>query len=288
MLEAAKKRGHDIQLVHPSHLHVVVTSPSQESMVIGPQGPMALPDMIYTRVGSSGPPEAIDVLRYLFGQGIPCVNTSKGLLRSRDKLRSFQILAHHGLPLPQTALLSSQTPIASLLNNFPGPPWIIKLPLSTQGQGVMLLESQRSLLSAVGTLQSLGQRLLLQEFIQEAAGADLRVLVVGGKALAAMRRRSKGDDFRSNLHQGGSAQSVALTPDLCDIAERAASSLGLEVAGVDLLESNRGPLIIEVNGSPGLEGLSAATGRDLADEIVTYLEQRKNAPLPPEEVEQYL
>jgi ribosomal protein S6--L-glutamate ligase len=236
--------------------------------------PDDLPDRVYTRMGSSAPPEAFHVLALLEGLGVPCVNASAGLRLTRDKTTATLALVRAGLPVPPSALVGREAPLEAVFEAVPGPPWIIKLPVSTQGSGVMLAESLRSLRSLCDALHGVGQRVLVQSFVAEAAGADVRVLVVGGRALGAMRRQGQGDEFRSNLHRGGRAAPVALTPALSDVAQRAAAALGLEIAGVDLLESDRGPLIIEVNGSPGLEGLTHATERDIAGEVIEYLVNR--------------
>lgn len=276
-LEAAGRRGHEIKLVDPVRVTLTVSSPPTLHNVLGDNISDSLPDVVFTRMGSSAPPETLHVLRQLELMNILCINTVAALQQSRDKIAAFQILARNELPVPVTALVGRDADLAHAVENVPGPPWIVKIPVSTQGSGVVLAESERSLRSICDAFHGVGQRVLVQAFVAEAAGSDIRVLVVGGRARAAMRRQGQKGEFRSNIHRGGRAEEVKLTAKLSNLAEDAAGALGLEVAGVDLLESELGPVIIEVNGSPGLEGLSAATGRDLADDVVRYLEIRHEA-----------
>jgi ribosomal protein S6--L-glutamate ligase len=283
MLEAAAARGHQVTRVDPTQLHVIATSRPGSPALAGPEveGEDAWPDLVFTRLGSSAPPECFHVLEWLEARSVPCRNRADALRRTRDKATQMLGLLAGRLPLPPTALVGRDSSLDPVVDALAGPPWIVKLPVSTQGSGVILAESRRSLRSICDTLHATGQRLLVQGFVAEAGGADVRVLVVDGTARAAMRRRGEADEFRSNLHRGGTAEEVALTPELVDVAERATAALGLHVAGVDLLEAADGPLVMEVNGSPGLEGLSAATGRDLAAELVTFLEsivEHRTAP----------
>jgi ribosomal protein S6--L-glutamate ligase len=250
---------------------IAATRPGAPALA-GPGVEGSWPDFVFTRLGSSAPPECFHVLEWLEARSVPCRNRADALRRTRDKATQMLGLVAGRLPLPPTALVGRDSPLDPVLEALPGPPWIVKLPVSTQGSGVILAESRRSLRSICDTLHATGQRLLVQGFVAEAAGADVRVLVVDGTARAAMRRRGRADEFRSNLHRGGSAEEAPLTPALVDVAERATAALGLHVAGVDLLESAEGPLVVEVNGSPGLEGISAATGRDVAAEVVSFLE----------------
>ncbi len=272
MLEAAAARGHQVSLVDPMGLHVIAATRPGAPALAGPQVEGRWPDLVFTRLGSSAPPECFHVLEWLEARSVPCRNRADALRRTRDKATQMLELVAGRLPLPPTALVGRDSPLDPVLEALPGPPWIVKLPVSTQGSGVILAESRRSLQSICDTLHATGQRLLVQGFVAEAAGADVRVLVVDGTARAAMRRRGRADEFRSNLHRGGTAEEATLTPALVDVAERATAALGLHVAGVDLLESAEGPLVVEVNGSPGLEGISVATGRDVAAEVVSFLE----------------
>jgi ribosomal protein S6--L-glutamate ligase len=276
-LKAAGRRGHEITLVDPVRVTLTVSSPPTLMNVLGGGLSGPLPDVVFTRMGSSAPPETLLVLRQFELMDILCINSAASLQQSRDKIAAFQVLARSELPVPVTALLARESDRGHVVENVPGPPWIVKIPVSTQGSGVVLAESERSLRSICDAFHGVGQRVLVQAFVAEAAGSDIRVLVVGGRARAAMRRQGQKGEFRSNIHRGGRAEEVKLTSKLSNLAEDAAGALGLEVAGVDLLESELGPVIIEVNGSPGLEALSAAAGRDMADDVVRYLEMRHEA-----------
>lgn len=270
VLDAARRAGHDVELVDPSRLQLELP-PTPAGALYGADGPLTLPERVFTRMGSSAPPMAHDVLHQLETAGVRCVNQAGPLSISRDKARTFQVLAQAGVPLPQTIVLGRRTPLDSALARLGPPPWILKLPVGTQGVGVSRVDSPESLRTVVDMLHGLEQRVLLQRYVEESAGTDIRVLVVGGQALAAMRRRARPGEVRSNLHQGGAGEGVALLPEWSRVAESAASAVGLEVAGVDLLPSRDGPVVCEVNGSPGLEGLQRATGEDLATRVIEFV-----------------
>lgn len=277
VIDAATRAGHDVELVAPAALALEIRGgPEKRLTVIGPYGALPLPDMVFTRMGGSAPEHTFDALRQLEEAGIPAVNSATALEFARDKVRSFQRLAVAGLPLPATVVLGREAPVdAAGLEVLGPPPWIVKLPRSSQGMGVACVDSLASLRSVADMLRALDQRVLVQHYVREASGMDIRVLVVGGEAIAAMRREASGDDeIRSNLHRGGTAEEIGIPPDLEAIAVKAASALGLDVAGVDLLPSKHGPVVAEVNGSPGLAGLEDATGRDLAGLVVEYLASR--------------
>ena len=274
LLAAARDRGHDATLVDPLRASLVISPGAGGLEIRLPAGPAPLPDMVLARTGGSAPAEALHTLRQIEALGVPCVNPSAGIAASRDKLITAQRLAAHGLPFPATALIGRDAPLEPVLERVQGPPWIVKLPVSTQGSGVVLAESLRSLRSICDALHAAGQRLLIQQFVAEAGSSDIRVLVVEGRAVAAMRRTGQGDEFRSNLHRGGQGQLEVSSDALSRLAEEAARALGLELAGVDLLESRSGPLVIEVNSSPGLQGVSAASGRDLTGEVLAALERK--------------
>lgn len=240
----ATSRGHEVTPVRPLSLHGELTG----------EVPQDAPDLIFARTGSAAPSVALDLLRMWELQGIPCINPSSALQLARDKARCYLELHHRSVPIPRTVLLGREAPLEEALRLVPGPPWILKLPVGTKGRAVILVESAASLRSVVSTLQDLSGRLLLQEFVAESRGTDLRVLVLGGRAVAAARRTAGGDEFRSNVDLGGLARPCELTEECRQVAEAAARAVGLEVAGVDLLESSRGPLVLEVNGSPGLQG----------------------------------
>jgi ribosomal protein S6--L-glutamate ligase len=272
ILAAAERAGHDMTLIRPAELTIQISGrPEQAPVLYGVDGPCQLPDLVFTRMGSSAPADAFETLRQLAAVGVPCVNTPQSLEVSRDKARSFLVLARHGVPLPQTVLLGRQSELDQALRLLGAPPWIVKLPVSTQGMGVARVDSVESLRSVADVLHGLGQRVLVQHYVEEAEGTDIRVLVLGGHAVAAMRRRARPGEIRSNLHQGGESEEVALLPEWSRVAEAAARAMGLEVAGVDLLPSRTGPVVCEVNGSPGLQGLEQATQRDLAAEVVAHV-----------------
>lgn len=274
VLEAAARAGHEARLVHPGHLSVVIDGGGGAPRVLDGDGPASLPELVFTRLGSSASAAALDTLDVLERCGVPCVNHAAALRQTRDKARAFVALAAAGLPLPPTVLLGRDTSAKAAAERLGPPPWVVKLPHGTQGMAVTQVGSLPALRSLVDMLRGLEQRIVLQHLIPEAKGVDVRVLVLGGRAVAAMRRTAQGDEWRSNLHRGGQAVAEALTPELREVAERSAAALGLEVAGVDLLPSEPGPVVCEVNGSPGLEGLEQATGRDLASELVATLAAR--------------
>ncbi|MGZ4090651.1 MAG: RimK family alpha-L-glutamate ligase, partial [Bacteroidia bacterium] len=202
---------------------------------------------------------------------------SQALVRSRDKLRSLQILARAGIGIPKTAFASSpkDKDIDSVIENIGGAPCVIKLLEGTQGIGVILAENQKAAKSVVEAFMKLEANMLVQEFIHEAKGADLRVFIVDGQVVGAMKRQAKEGEFRSNLHRGGSATVIQLSNEERATAIKAAKKLGLGIAGVDLLQSSRGPLVMEVNSSPGLEGIEGATGIDIAGKIIEYVERNE-------------
>jgi len=271
---AAGRAGLDVRRVDPRRLDLTL-APGRPPTIAEEGRAVALPDAVFTRMGSSAPTPAFVALRQLEAAGVPCVNASAPLEVARDKARSFQALAAAGVPLPATVVLSAGGRLGeALLEPLGPPPWIVKLPVSTQGLGVARVDSLPSLRTVVDVLRGLAQQVLVQRYVAEAAGTDVRVLVVDGRAVAAMRRRAQGDEVRSNLHRGGKAEAVEPTGELARIAAAAAGALGLRVAGVDLLPADEGPLVIEVNGSPGLEGLEKATGRDLATEVLAPVQNQ--------------
>ncbi|MCB0322708.1 MAG: RimK family alpha-L-glutamate ligase [Bdellovibrionales bacterium] len=270
LIDAARRRGHQAVVVHPFKHHILFAQERQ--FIIGDQSPAELPDGVITRLGSSAPAAALHFIRHLEQQGLTCLNSSASLEKTRNKIRSFYELSRQAVPIPRTAFVSSKSPLPMLLEQMAGPPWIAKLPVGTQGKGVVLVESEASLSSLVDAVEALSGRVMVQEYIAESVGTDLRVLVLGGKAIAAMRRRAPAGDFRANLHRGGSPEPVPLNPELVDVAEQAAAALGLAIAGVDLMEAKNGYLVIEVNGSPGLEGLQSVNETDVGDAVIACLE----------------
>ena len=235
-------------------------------------------DCIIPRIGSSSVDMVVSLLEHLKHLGVPSLNDAQGVVQSRDKFLSLQSLCAAGLPVPRTALARSSERLDRAIEDVGGTPVIIKLREGTQGVGVMKADSPDAARSTVQALWSLRESVLVQEFIAESGGADIRVFIVDGKIMASMMRRSASDDFRSNLHIGGHAQRASLTPQMRQIALDAAQHFGLTVAGVDLLVSDRGPLITEVNPSPGLEGIESVSGLDIAKSIIRAAERRAMAP----------
>ena len=222
------------------------------------------------RIGASVTAAGLAVVRQLEAEGVPVVNGAAGIANSRDKLRALQLLAAAGIDMPRTVLARGGGDIKELVAHVGGLPAILKLIQGTQGVGVMIAHSEPEVESILSTLWDLGQEILLQEFIAESRGRDVRALVVGDRVVGAMRREARSGDFRSNLHRGGEGSALELSAGYAQTAVRAARVLGLDVAGVDLLEAERGPKVMEVNSSPGFEGLERATGLDVAGAIVDH------------------
>jgi ribosomal protein S6--L-glutamate ligase len=272
IVDAAKSRGHAIDVINTLHVHMNITS----SKPVLRHGGRTLPvyDAIIPRIGASVTHYGLAVLRQFEMQGVYPLNESVAIGRSRDKLRALQILAREGIGLPVTAFAHGPRKSEDVIKEVGGAPCVIKLLEGTQGMGVILAETQASAKSIIEAFSAANINILVQEFIKEAGGTDVRALVVGGQVVAAMKRTGKIGDFRSNLHRGGRAESVQLSPDEIDTAVRSARTLGLNVCGVDMLRARRGPVVIEVNSSPGIEGIEAATGVDIAGHIITFLERR--------------
>ena len=232
-------------------------------------------DAIIPRIGASITFYGTSVVRQFEVMGTFSVNESVAISRSRDKLRSLQLLSRKGIGLPRTGFASKPDKVDDLIKNVGGAPVVIKLLEGTQGIGVVLAETKKAAESMIEAFMGLKANILVQEYIKEAGGADIRCLVVGGKVIAAMKRQAAAGEFRSNLHRGGSAEIVKLTPAERKTAVDAAKVMGLNMCGVDILRSNSGPVVMEVNSSPGLEGIETATGKDVATMIFQFLE--KNA-----------
>ncbi len=231
-------------------------------------------DAVIPRIGASITFYGTAVLRQFEMMGVYCVNESVAISRSRDKLRSLQLLSRKGLGLPLTGFAHSTDATQHVIKMVNGAPLVVKLLEGTQGVGVVLAETSKAAESVIEAFRGLNANILVQEFIKEAGGADIRCLVVGDKVVAAMKRQGKEGEFRSNLHRGGSAVVVKITPEERSTAVRAAKVMGLNVAGVDLLRSNHGPVIMEVNSSPGLEGIENSTGKDVAGMIIEFITRK--------------
>lgn len=267
--EAALDRGHDVAIVDYLRCYMDITARRPKVLYKGEE---VRPNAIIPRVGASYTFYGTAVVRQFEMADVFTLNSSDGISRSRDKLRSMQILSRSGVGLPTTSFAHSIQDINGLLDVVGGTPVVVKLLEGTQGLGVVLAETKKAAESVIGAFRQLDANILVQQFIKEAGGADIRAFVVGGKVVAAMRRQGAPGDFRSNLHRGGKAEVIKLSPSERSTAVRAAKSMGLSVAGVDLLQSDDGPMVLEVNSSPGLEGIEGASGVDIADLIIEYIE----------------
>jgi ribosomal protein S6--L-glutamate ligase len=272
IVEAARARGHTIDVINTLHVHMLITS-NQPTLR---HGGKTLPtfDAVIPRIGASVTHYGLAVLRQFEMQGVFPLNESVAIGRSRDKLRAMQILAREGLGLPVTAFAHGPRKAEDVIKEVGGTPCVIKLLEGTQGMGVILAETAPSAKSIIEAFSAANVNILVQEYIHEAGGSDVRALVVGDRVVAAMKRTGKIGDFRSNLHRGGKAESAELSETERTTALRAATALGLNVCGVDMLRSKRGPLVLEVNSSPGIEGMETATGVDVAGAMITFLEQQ--------------
>ncbi|HZH42708.1 MAG TPA: 30S ribosomal protein S6--L-glutamate ligase [Lysobacter sp.] len=270
LVEAARVRGHSARVLDPLRCYMRIAEGSFEIHYKGRE--ITGYDAVLPRVGASVTRYGTAVLRQFELMGTYTPNSSDAILRARDKLRCHQLLAAEGIGMPITVFGDNPDDTHDLLSMLGPPPHVIKLNEGTQGAGVMLAEKLSASRGVIEALRGLYANFLVQEFVAEAKGADLRCFVVGGRVIAAMRRQAPKGDFRSNLHRGGSARPVRPTEAEAEVAVRAAAAVGLGVAGVDLIRSQRGPLVLEVNASPGLEGIEQATGVDVAGAILEYIE----------------
>lgn len=275
IIEAGQKRGHDMLVV--DHMKCVLVIEQGRPHIYFNGNELTDVQAVIPRIGASATFYGSAVVRQFEMMKIFTAAESQALVRSRDKLRCLQILARAGIGIPKTAFASSpkDRDIDSVIQNIGGAPCVIKLLEGTQGIGVILAENQKAAKSVVEAFLKLEANMLVQEFVKEAGGADLRAFVVDGQVVGAMKRQAKEGEFRSNLHRGGSAKVIQLTAEERATAIKAARKLGLGVAGVDLLQSKRGPLVMEVNSSPGLEGIEGATGVDIAGKIIEYVERNE-------------
>jgi ribosomal protein S6--L-glutamate ligase len=272
LIEAARTRGHTVRVLDPLRCYMRIAPGSFEMHYKGRV--LSDYDAVLPRIGASVTFYGTAVLRQFEMMGVYTPNGSDAILRARDKLRCHQLLAKQDIGLPRTVFGDNPDDTADLLRMLGKPPHIIKLTEGSQGNGVILAERASASRSVIEAFRGLYANFLVQEFIGEAKGSDVRCFVVGSEVVAAMRRQARKGEFRSNLHRGGSAKAVTLTTDERETAIRAAKVMGLNVAGVDLLRSKRGPLVLEVNSSPGLEGIEGATGLDVAGQIIEYVDAR--------------
>ena len=271
IVEAAKERGHDIDVVDHVRCYINITSHRPTVRYRGEELPYF--DAVIPRIGASVTFYGTAVLRQFEMMGVYPVNESVAISRSRDKLRSLQLLARKGIGLPVTVFAHRTSQAEEILDMIGGAPVIIKLLEGTQGIGVVLGETQKAAESIIQAFGGVNTNILVQEFIKEAGGEDIRCIVLGEKVVATMKRKGKEGDFRSNIHRGGTAEKVKITPQERATAVGAAKAMGLNFCGVDMLRSNHGPVVMEVNSSPGLEGMEKATGIDVASQLIEFIEK---------------
>jgi ribosomal protein S6--L-glutamate ligase len=272
--EAGAQRGHDVRVVDYLRCYMDITARRPKVLLRGEE---LEADAVIPRIGATYTFYGAAVVRQFEMADIFTLNSSDGISRSRDKLRSMQLLSRAGVGLPTTSFAHATQDINGLLEIVGGTPVVVKLLEGTQGLGVVLAETKKAAESVIGAFRQLDANILVQQYIKEAAGADIRALVVGGKVVAAMKRQGAPGDFRSNLHRGGTAETIKLSAKERATAVRAAKTMGLMVAGVDMLRGEEGPFVLEVNSSPGLEGIEGVTGLDIADTIIEYIEDNAGA-----------
>lgn len=270
LVRAAKKRGHHVRVLDTLQFDIRLSKQNPELFYQGePVGPV---DAVIPRIGASITFFGLAVVRQFEMMGIYCVNESQAIARSRDKLRCLQILSRHDIGMPPTVYTRQADHINGCIDRVEGPPVVVKLLQGTQGIGVVLAETTVAASSVIEAFHGLDQNILIQKFIKEAKGSDIRALVVGRKVVAAMKRRAVAGEFRSNIHRGGKARKIRLSAEYRKTALMAARVLGLRVAGVDMIESEEGPMVMEVNSSPGLEGIQKATDVDVAEAVIEHIE----------------
>ena len=278
LVEAAQRRGHDARVLDTLQFDIRVSRRNAELLYQGrPVGPV---DAAIPRIGASITHFGLAVVRQFEMIGVYCLNESQAIARSRDKLRCLQLLSRHDIGLPPTVYTRQAEHVPDCIERVEGPPVVVKLLQGTQGIGVVLAETTAAASSVIEAFHGLEQNILIQQFIKEANGADIRALVVGRKVVAAMKRQALAGEFRSNIHRGGTARKVRLSAEYRRTALAAARCLGLTVAGVDLIESDEGPMVMEVNSSPGLEGIEKTTGVDVAAAIIEHIETEIRNPKP--------
>lgn len=273
LIEAITTRGHEAVVLDTLHCYMNTSSDKPTIHYKGAE--IEQFDAVIPRIGASITFYGCAVLRQFEMMGVYPLNESVAITRARDKLRSLQLLSRKGVGMPRTGFAHSPDDIKDLIRMVGGAPVVIKLLEGTQGIGVVLAETQKAAESVMQAFFGLKTNILVQEFIKEAGGSDIRALVIGDKVVAAMKRQGPEGEFRSNLHRGGTAELVKLTPEERKTAINAARIIGLNACGVDILRSNRGPVVMEVNSSPGLQGIETATGKDVAGMMIEFIE--KNA-----------
>jgi len=273
---AAAQRGHTVKVLNTLRFGIDLSGDEPDLQFRG--RPLSHYDAVLPRIGNSITYYGTAVVRQFEQMDVYTPNTSGGITNSRDKLRATQILSRHGVAMPPTTFVQDRADVIPAIERVGGAPVVIKLLEGTQGIGVILAPSLKVAEAIIETLQSTRQNVLIQRFVKESKGRDIRALVVGDRVVAAMRRSAQGDEFRSNVHRGGSVEKVDIDPEFERVAVRAAQIMGLKVAGVDMLEGDDGPLVMEVNSSPGLEGIEAATNLDVAGAIIDYIDNQVAFP----------
>lgn len=271
LMEAGERRGHEMLVVDYLRCFMNIAAGRPSIMYGGKE--MTDVDAIIPRIGASNTFYGTAVVRQFEMMNVFSANESQAITRSRDKLRCLQILSRDGIDLPLSGIAHSTKDIQGLIDSVGGPPLVVKLVEGTQGVGVILAETRKAAEAVIEAFRGLDANILVQEFIAEAAGSDIRCIVIDGEVVASMIRTSTVGDFRSNLHRGGIAKRIEISDDERAIAIQSAKSVGLRVAGVDILRSKRGPVVIEVNSSPGLEGIEMSTGIDVSDQIIKFIER---------------
>ncbi|KTD47049.1 glutathione synthase, ribosomal protein S6 modification protein [Legionella rubrilucens] len=271
---AGEEAGHEVSIINPLYCYMNVAASCPKVHYRGGE-PLPHYDAVIPRIGASITYYGTAVLRHMETMGMYTVNESIAISRSRDKFRSLQLLARKGIPMPLTSFAQSPDDTEDLIRMVGGAPLVIKLLEGTQGKGVILADSHQSAVSIINAFKEMSANILVQEFIEESRGTDIRCFVIGDKVVAAIKRQAKEGEFRANVHQGGKAIKVKLSPQERAIAVAAAKTMGLKVAGVDLIRSNHGPLVLEINSSPGLEGIEKATHVNIAAKVIQFIE--KNA-----------
>lgn len=267
-----EQAGHHVRIINPLYCYMNVATSNPNVHYRG-GAPLPHFDAVIPRIGASITYYGTAVLRHLEAMGMYAINGSIAIARSRDKFRSLQLLARKGIPLPRTSFAQSPDDTEDLIRMVDGAPLVIKLMEGTQGKGVILADNHESAVSIINAFKGMKANILVQEFIEESRGTDIRCFVIGDKVVAAIKRQAKDNEFRANVHLGAKASKVKLTPQERSIAIAAAKTMGLRVAGVDLIRSNHGSLVLEINSSPGLEGIEKATGVNIAGKIIHYIER---------------
>ena len=272
LLKAGEIQNHDIEIIDPTYCNLMIVN--NKAVLQYHDQIIDDLDAIIPRIGASNTYRGSSIVRHFESMGVFSVASSQGIINSRDKWTCFQILAQKGIAMPKT-ILGSYPYLEAFVKDFGNKPIVIKILEGTHGQGVILCENYKNALATAQTLQSANVKFVMQEFIAEAQGADIRAIVIDGQVVASIKRQSKDGEFRSNLHQGGSASAIELSNTEKQLAVATAKALDLQLCGVDILSSKRGPLVLEVNSTPGLEGVETTTGINVSGKIIAFIEQQK-------------